>query len=195
MTTVDLDVRMRILKAAKKLFALHGFDGTSVRQICDEAGANVALISYYFGGKESLFMELMSSYSPDQRVSEVPEQMDPVEGVKLLIREVTLFRTQDPEFITIVQQEIIKNSPRIHLIYENMSSVWLLLRRLLEQGKRQGRFEFRSLDTAFLSIVGILIFPRQTTYWMTMCEQEEPDIESVIEDLTRFIMSGLQCKE
>jgi len=195
MATEDLDIRMRILKAAKKLFALHGFDGTSVRQICDEAGANVALISYYFGGKENLFMELMSSYSPDQRVAEIPEQMDPVEGVTLLIREVTLFRHQDPEFITIVQQEIIKNSPRIHLIYENMSSVWLLLRRLLEQGKRQGRFDFRSLDTAFLSIVGILIFPRQSTYWMTMCEQEKQDIESVIGDLTRFIMSGLQCKE
>lgn len=195
MTTEDLDIRIRILKAAKKLFALHGFDGTSVRQICDEAGANVALISYYFGGKENLFMELMSSFSPNQRVSEVSEQLDPVEGVKLVIREVTLFRSQNPEFITIVQQEILKNSPRLHLIYENMSSVWLLLRNLLEQGRRQGRFDFRSLDTAFLSIVGTLIFPRQSTYWTTMCSEEEQDIESVIEDLTQFVLSGLQCKE
>ena len=48
-------MKIRILLAAKKLFAKQGFDGTSVRQICEEAGANVALVSYYFGGKEKVF--------------------------------------------------------------------------------------------------------------------------------------------
>ncbi|MFC4768110.1 TetR family transcriptional regulator [Effusibacillus consociatus] len=58
------DVKMRILLAAKKLFAKQGFDGTSVRQICEEAGANVALVSYHFGGKENVFHALFDTFFP-----------------------------------------------------------------------------------------------------------------------------------
>jgi len=44
-----------ILKAATKLFAQRGYDGVSVREICKASGVNVALISYYWGGKKELF--------------------------------------------------------------------------------------------------------------------------------------------
>ena len=44
-----------ILKVATKLFAQKGFDGVSVREICKASGVNVALISYYWGGKKELF--------------------------------------------------------------------------------------------------------------------------------------------
>ena len=44
-----------ILKVATKLFAQKGFDGVSVREICKTSGVNVALISYYWGGKKELF--------------------------------------------------------------------------------------------------------------------------------------------
>ena len=37
----------KILKAAIKLFAEKGFDGTSIREICKEAEVNICMISYY----------------------------------------------------------------------------------------------------------------------------------------------------
>lgn len=44
-----------IIKQATKLFAQKGFDGTSIRDICKASNANVALISYYWGGKKELY--------------------------------------------------------------------------------------------------------------------------------------------
>ncbi len=44
-----------MLDAAEHLFARHGFDGVSVRDITTAAGVDVALISYHFGGKRELF--------------------------------------------------------------------------------------------------------------------------------------------
>lgn len=35
--------------AAKSFFARHGFEGTSLRKICEEAGANISLVSFHFG--------------------------------------------------------------------------------------------------------------------------------------------------
>ena len=50
--------QVQIIERAEKLFAVKGFDGTSVRDIADEAGVNVAMISYYFGSKEKLMEAL-----------------------------------------------------------------------------------------------------------------------------------------
>jgi len=47
--------RERILRAAERLFAQHGYDGVSVRDIGAAAKAQIALISYYFKNKEGLY--------------------------------------------------------------------------------------------------------------------------------------------
>src|SRR5688572_23935590 len=53
--------RQRLLESAEELFAQRGFDGTTVREICDRAGMNVAAINYHFGDKEALFVEAVKS--------------------------------------------------------------------------------------------------------------------------------------
>ena len=51
--------RERILDAALREFADKGYAGARVRQIAERAGVNAQLISYYFGGKEGLYGELV----------------------------------------------------------------------------------------------------------------------------------------
>lgn len=47
--------RQLLLDAARRRFASDGYTATTVRDIADEAGVNVALISRYFISKEGLF--------------------------------------------------------------------------------------------------------------------------------------------
>jgi len=49
------DTRGAILAAARRLFAAHGLQGASVRQIAGEAGVDPALVHHYFGTKDGLF--------------------------------------------------------------------------------------------------------------------------------------------
>jgi len=53
--------RAAILEAAKAQFARLGYDHTALRDIAAEAGADVALIKRYFGGKEGLFTEALKA--------------------------------------------------------------------------------------------------------------------------------------
>jgi AcrR family transcriptional regulator len=53
------DKREHILITAEELFGEKGFDGTSVRDIAQSAGVNLAMISYYFGSKEKLLEALV----------------------------------------------------------------------------------------------------------------------------------------
>ncbi|AEW02777.1 hypothetical protein A4D02_02015 [Niastella koreensis] len=57
--TEKVDKRAHILTVAEGLFAEHGFDGTSVRDIAQLANVNLAMISYYFGSKEKLLEALI----------------------------------------------------------------------------------------------------------------------------------------
>ena len=41
----DQETRQRLLDAAARLFAEHGFEKVTVRDICKEAGANVAAVN------------------------------------------------------------------------------------------------------------------------------------------------------
>jgi len=55
----DQETRQRLLDAAARLFAEHGFNKVSVRDICKEAGANVAAVNYYFRDKWGLYKEVL----------------------------------------------------------------------------------------------------------------------------------------
>jgi AcrR family transcriptional regulator len=47
--------RRALLEAARQRFARNGYSATTVRDIADDAGVNVALINRYFESKEGLF--------------------------------------------------------------------------------------------------------------------------------------------
>ena len=50
----------RILDAAERLFANHGYEGTSIRDIVDEAKVNLAAIHYHFRSKEALLEAVLT---------------------------------------------------------------------------------------------------------------------------------------
>ena len=48
----SLDVKKeKLIEAAGQVFAEFGFQGATMREICLRAGANMATLNYYFGGK------------------------------------------------------------------------------------------------------------------------------------------------
>jgi TetR/AcrR family transcriptional regulator, regulator of cefoperazone and chloramphenicol sensitivity len=53
------DTKQALLLAAGEMFAEYGFEGAKTRAIANKAGANIAAISYHFGGKEELYLETL----------------------------------------------------------------------------------------------------------------------------------------
>src|SRR5690606_32011959 len=51
--------RDALIAAGRALFALHGYDGASVRAITARAGANLGAINYHFGSKRALYDEVV----------------------------------------------------------------------------------------------------------------------------------------
>lgn len=57
--------RDRILDAALKLFSEKGFNGTTVKEIADEAEVSKALIYYNFESKEAILLEILDTFKEE----------------------------------------------------------------------------------------------------------------------------------
>lgn len=70
----DASTKENLLTAAVDAFAAKGFEDTTVAEICEKAGANVASINYHFGSKENLLREVI------HRAFDLAESQHPISG-------------------------------------------------------------------------------------------------------------------
>lgn len=85
------NTRQRILDAAEKLFARHGFESTSLRSIIASAGVNLAAIHYHFRSKEGLIRAVIERrFAPvnDERLRLLAEYESQADGRAPLVEEI-----------------------------------------------------------------------------------------------------------
>lgn len=139
--------KLIIIEAAEKLFASKGFNGTSVRDIAETAGVNLAMISYYFGSKEKLF-ESMFAYRSEffklQLESMVNNtEMEPMEKMYKLIDQYIVRLTSQQCFHRIMVREQMMNNNefitnQIHALKLRNQA---LIRQLINEGQEKGVFK------------------------------------------------------
>lgn len=98
-----------ILAVAQRQFARLGFDAASTRSIAQEAGCNLALIQYHFGGKEGLYTAVV------RRCAEQAARRLRVErahaGADLRCALVRYLAVDAPEFAAIAARGLIAAEP------------------------------------------------------------------------------------
>lgn len=87
------DRQQAILLAAEKLFAQHGYRAVSIRQIAEEAGVPLALVSYYHGQKHELFQAIFDHWrgTVDERLALLALAREGAPGPQMLHRVVEAF--------------------------------------------------------------------------------------------------------
>ena len=75
--------REKLFFAGVSQFARHGYDGATVRDICEEAGtANATAVSYYFGGKKKLYKAILDMvFAENLRRRTALEETEPAAGI------------------------------------------------------------------------------------------------------------------
>ncbi|GMK37265.1 TetR family transcriptional regulator [Paenibacillus sp. CCS19] len=191
---MEQDVKQRILLAAKELFAVQGFDGTTIRQICDKANANISLVSYYFGGKDKVFQHIFETFFPGTRMEQAELlNRDPLTGLQFLMDQIISMSFEDYHLSLIIDQELILHSTRTDIVRSYVQPVWAKLEELLLRGREQGVFHFESLAHTLLIIRGISLSAKidlKTNAHAPAKTQEE--ITQIKQTAMHFIMSGLK---
>lgn len=93
------DPATRIQDAATKLFAEHGFEGVSVRDIAALADVTVGSINYYFGSKDSLYQECGRRLT-QRYLTEARAEMER-DGPRAVLEHYADYAIRDPRLIQV----------------------------------------------------------------------------------------------
>jgi TetR/AcrR family transcriptional regulator, regulator of cefoperazone and chloramphenicol sensitivity len=81
--------REKILHCACDLFAHQGFQETTVQDICQRAGTNIASVNYHFGSKGKLYLAswVYAAELADDVDGPIEESLPPEEWLKRMVRQ------------------------------------------------------------------------------------------------------------
>ncbi len=157
--------KLRILSAAAKLFDGQGYNGTSVRQIAQEANVNVALISYHFQGKQGVLEVLITSYFDTffRLLAEQEEGESTLSAFERLVRNVslyTVFQRDHASTTRLIQRELSVESILAREVMTLYSQRWKhIFASVIEDGIAAGEFAPVSVDAVLLAMSSLLIYP------------------------------------
>ncbi len=100
--------RARILAAATVEFASRGFKGASMDAIAARTDTTRALINYYFGGKERLYLAVLERVYAEIRTAEIKLDLDhlpPAEAIRCIVEFTYNYYLEHEDFVRLVVAE------------------------------------------------------------------------------------------
>ena len=138
--------RARILAAAIEEFAARGFKGASMDAIAARTHTTRALINYYFGGKERIYLAVLEHVYGEIRQAEDRLDLDhlsPVDAIRRIVEFTYTYYLEHEGFVRLVVAENQAEGRRLKKSRAMRSlnrSIIETLRRVLERGQREGTF-------------------------------------------------------
>ncbi len=159
--------RIQIIETALKLFARHGFDGTSTKTIAREVGVTEGLIFHYFPTKADILtavLETQHSFANDLRVLLENAINEPVEKVLQQIALGWLSRLRQEKGITLILLSMAQTHSQVArawyaLIDTGISQLATYLQKRVETGELRKNLPVKTCAHAFFSAL-ILFFMR-----------------------------------
>jgi AcrR family transcriptional regulator len=147
--------QLQIIETAEKLFATKGYNGTSVRDIAEDAGVNLAMISYYFGSKEKLMQAIFEERTRYVivRIENLlkDDQLSPIEKIYALVDDYVARFCEKQQFfkLMLVEQMFEKNTVVIDSLNEMKKRNGEFIEKLIKDGQKKKAFK-PNIDTVLL---------------------------------------------
>lgn len=138
----DAGARDRILTHSMRLFAEHGFEGTSLRMIAEAAGLQKGSLVYHFDSKEAIREAVL-----DQLVARWKDVLPQIiltastgeNRFERTLAECIRFFQSDPDRARVLLRELLDNPEGLKQRIAAQITPWLaLLAERIEAGKREG---------------------------------------------------------
>ena len=138
--------RARILAAATSEFAARGFKGASMDAIAARTATTRALINYYFGSKEKLYLAVLERVYAEIREAEDELELDhlsPVDAIRRIVEFTYDYYVAHESFVRLVVAENqakgrhMKRSPALRTVNRPIVE---MLGRVIARGQAQGEF-------------------------------------------------------
>ncbi len=185
--------QQRLIDAAARLFARHGYAASSVAAIGEDAGVSRGLVNFHFSSKENLLHAVI-----EQLVAELEDQMfppdppaAPLEALGILVDAHRRFLTEQPERARLLfrlQAEALNPALRLDA-FATLHRRWLdRTRAWWEQGLANGEID-PALDHNVVTTFAIGALRGISLEWLLT--PDAVDIDAAYAHLLRSLQRGL----
>lgn len=135
------DTAERLLDAGRRMFASGGFEGTSVRALTREAGANLGAITYHFETKEGLYQSVLERvFGPVregvQRLAAAP--IPAPDRLELFVRVMFHHQKDQTDLPRFMAQEVVLGENPSPQVLNTVRTVVEALSQIMEDGQEEG---------------------------------------------------------
>ncbi|MBW3552712.1 MAG: TetR family transcriptional regulator [Gemmatimonadetes bacterium] len=186
---------VRLIEVAIRLFAHHGFHGTSVRRITREAGTNLGAVTYHFGGKRELYEQaFVACIGPlaERLGRTLAGEGEPLARLEAALELFMEYLQERPELPQLMLQETVagrRPPPRALALLQGILGG---LARVIGEGQAAG--EIRGGDPRLMA-VSVVSQPLHLTVATRVIEGLEPGDPKtrarLLEHARSFIRHGL----
>jgi TetR/AcrR family transcriptional regulator len=187
------EFQARARTVAVRLFARHGFEGTSVQQIADELGVSKQALLYHFDTKDRLrsaaLEEMVAVWSKALPgvLAAVSRPDAPVEGG---LMELVAFSRAEPAYARFLLHELLQPAAARHPILKDVAS-WLKVAADYLRGEQaQGRVDAGVDPEAWLINLGTLVLATLALSQDGVADQPSP--ERIVRELARIVSTSLR---
>jgi TetR/AcrR family transcriptional regulator, fatty acid metabolism regulator protein len=180
------DKRKLILAAAIRVFAEHGYHGSRVGDIAEDAGVAHGLLYHYFASKEdvlrTIFVENWGELIARFRAVEASDEpaAEKLEGIaKILLRT----WRNDPALVTVMVREVAR-SHELESQVDDVREAFSIIQRVIEEGQAAGAFR-SGVDARLASWVVYGALEEMLTGWVL---GQLPDSEEAISRAERTLI-------
>jgi len=200
-------VRDEILDAAEDVFSSLGYAGTSLREVAEKAKVTQALISYYFGSKFGLFEQVFLRRSQPISLERI-ERLEALQrSGKVTVREIvrafllpTVSLRASPQGRAFLRLQARLHTEPPEISYELRTQAYGGSTRRYVEALRVARPALSELDAHWrvTMMIGTYLYAFSDTHRME--EMTPPglydpeDVESLIDQVTRFVVGGVEAR-
>lgn len=138
---VPADTAGRLVEAGRRLFASGGFEGTSVRALTREAGANLGAITYHFESKETLYQAVLEKVLGPVRdgIQELAGTPIPAPArLELFVRVMFHYQRERNDLPQFMAREIVLGDNPSPQALETVGTVVGALSKIMREGQEEG---------------------------------------------------------
>jgi AcrR family transcriptional regulator len=135
------DTTDRLLAAGRRLFATGGFDGTSIRALTSEAGANLGSVTYHFETKEAFYEAVLDQVMGPlrKRIGVLAESpLSAPEKLEMFVRGMFQHLRENPDLPRFFVQEIVLGENPSPQLLRTVRTVVGTLATVFRQGQEEG---------------------------------------------------------
>ncbi len=208
------DTRTRLLRTALTVFAQRDFTAVSVREIVELADANIAAVSYHFGGKKALYLAtaafltdsmqrklgpMLAQTRANAERADTPTAAALLEGmIERLVHQLTMDRLGD-DAAGFILREQHRPTAAFDILYERLMLPIQQTFQLLVTKIRGGTDSPREQILTTHALIGqILAFRTARTTVLRRLGQTgfaAADAQDIASTISRLTLNALQCRQ